>query len=288
MRYDQISAIYDYLCSATNCPQNLRNELEALRHPWDSPTNTMLYLPMYSWGLGVGTVKPRIEFLRDRGWNVDKLANAKTNDRDKIAEAQISTGIRFGMKNRIDQLISRAVQIKLIGVDLLSENLKPRAGWNCHTLLQPLQLLRRFHGVGSTAALHILMNLNWGVVKPDRHICRFLSRLGGQWSVYFSNSGAETVGDEIRLLLVEAWGGACDVIGKEAQRKSMSWQYGDVQFPSLADLTPRQIDFLVMLYTQDVPKLDLIWRPEPICTVNPKCGKCRVPECEARQDRHLD
>lgn len=284
MDFNQIAAVYNYLCNNTDDPQILLDRLNRGARQWDNPENTVLYLPMYSMGLNSGAATLRIEWLRGNGWDLGKLADAGAEGRKEISNSALASRKPFGMPKRIDELICRAQQI--IGCADLGTVLTPPATWGCRELIWPFKFLRQFQGVGGAAALHILMELDWGVVKPDRHICRFLSRLGGPWSNYFSAAGAKTVAPEVRFFLVEAWRDAYQQLGVQVEQvedEPSIRQRNGVQFPDILALKHRQIDSLIMWYTQKVPKADRGWRPDPICQDNPQCGVCHVPNCNGRQ-----
>lgn len=283
MEREQIDAVYRYVCEFTGNPQTLLDWLNRGTIPWESAANAVLYLPMYSTGRNAEGWTVRIDWLRANEWGVDQLANATAGDREAIATTRLHNGNQFGYRNRICELVCRANQILAHGRENLGVMLAPQANWAARDLILPLQTLKQFRGVGTTAALHILMELGWGVVKPDRHICRFLSRLGGPWIDYFLDPGTAEVDDVAVLLLEETWRDACNQLRVDGGNEPPVRQYDGVQFRDLSTFSPRQIDTLIMLYTQDVPRRDRAWRPQPICTATPQCNGCGVPACAGRR-----
>lgn len=277
MDRDQLSGIFDHLCAQSPDPARLLESLTSRATLRESPTTATLYLPMYSMGMGAATISVRIDWLQQNGWNLERLTTATPADCAAIAGAALDNAATFGMPRRVNELIHRAREISDFGVEDLEATLTPRRDWRSRELLQPLRALRRFTGIGPAAALHILMELGWGLVKPDRHICRFLSRLGGQWSDFFPHPGAQTLDEEGRLPFLEAWRENCEHISTQLRASPLLWN--GTQF---AELSPRQIDWLIMLYTQNVAHGDGDWRPPPLCTSDPDCHTCGVPGCAAR------
>lgn len=179
MNRDQLSSAFEYLWANSPQPEELCESLAARAIIGETPINAALYLPMYSMGMAAGIITARISWLQGNGWDLEQLAGATVQDRHSIAQAALDNGHAFGMLQRIEQLVERAGQIA-DRADELIEVLTPIDNWDCRELLAPLRALRPITGIGFAAAVHILMELGWGIVKPDRHICRFLSRLGGQ------------------------------------------------------------------------------------------------------------
>lgn len=77
--------------------------------------------------------------------------------------------------------------------------------WSLDEIVNPFTVFYSFTGVADKAALHILMDLVWGLVKPDRHICRFVSRLGGTWKRYFQGGATDDLRLALTLPFVRAW-----------------------------------------------------------------------------------
>ncbi len=244
MKAHQVEAIYTYIISTTN-EQEVLNRLAGFISPWGNAENSVLFLPMFSMGMGPGTIMPRIEWLRNNGWDRKKLAEANEKCRVDISNEVLSSGKSFGMKHRVNELVKRACQIEQFGTVKLNDVLTPSPDWQEKDLLEPLKILQTFDGISLTAALHILMELHWGVVKPDRHICRFLSRLGGDWLDYFLASNSEAVNPEALIFFLEAWRNACSEFDSYQSDSSPSQTI-------ISKLSPRQIDILIMWYTQDI------------------------------------
>ena len=231
-------------------------------------------------GIGQSGITHRIQALRDLKFTIEG-ANAGQFTSEQIAGLNIGNRVLFGMPNRVDQLLDRAKRIAACGAEALTLVLQPRPDWATDDLVEPFALLSSFPGVGNAAALHILMDLGWGVVKPDRHICRFLSRLGGPWRRYFPGGPTTVLPAPLMLNFAATWRDICasfttSNVPPPAPR-------GAVTFPPLAGLTSRQIDILIMWFTQVVARLERPWRPAQLCGEQPQCARCTVPGCPERK-----
>lgn len=271
MTDDDIFAVHQYLFSNTKNPVQMRAELARGLAPWGTPADVVLYIPLYSTGMGPSTINPRITWLQSQGWNWAKLAAANQAQLNAIAASPIAPRVPFGMRKRLTELQSRAEEIRRTGVGPLGALLTPSPSWSTSQLLTALHYLNHgIAGIKLAAALHILMELGWVVVKPDRHICRFLSRLGGPWQHYFAKPGATTLHAYGLVPFLNDWRDACAAIAASAKH------------PPLRGLTSRQIDALIMWYTQNVTKAARGWRPTPICRATPACPACAVSGCSSR------
>lgn len=275
----QINEVYKYLCAKTGNPTEFTRQL-ALAGNEFTPVEAVLYLPMYSMGMGQSGITRRIQALRDLKFTVEG-ANAGQFTTEQIAGLNIGNRVRFGMPNRVDQLLDRAKRITAYGAQALTLALQPRPDWTTNDLVEPFALLSGFPGVGNAAALHILMDLGWGVVKPDRHICRFLSRLGGPWRRYFPGKPTTVLPAPLMLNFAATWRDIC--AGFTTSSLPPPPPRGAVTFPPLADLTSRQIDILIMWFTQKPGPDELAWHPAPLCGAKKQCALCMVPDCPARQ-----
>lgn len=272
MFQEQIQAMYQSLMIRSEDQERMRDALQAITVNHDNFVEYALFTPMFSMGMSPATILPRIQWLKDNGWDLDHLANASDDDVAMIEASIISTGTTFGMVNRIKELVQRAQDIYALGQDEITNAIKPRRNWDQAEFLTAYRLLQRLHGIGPAAALHVLMDLQWGVVKTDRHICRFLSRLGGPWSEFFPEPGASTIYAEVMPSFQQAWMTACTDL-----------EVTDVDGTSRVSLTSRQVDILIMWYTQTIPPDQRGWRPIPICGNEPRCRECNVPHCNSRR-----
>jgi hypothetical protein len=224
------------------------------------------------------TIKPRLRWLQENGWNLERLANVQ--DQTLITSKEIAPNNQFGQARIVNLLVSRATELNKLEHGYLTEVLASKQNWDSRDLLRALMLLQKLSGVGLPAALHILMELHWGVVKPDRHISRFLSRLGGDWLEYFHEPNSDKVASEALVFMLEKWRSACRKLSELDGKTFMS---SGVEFPSVGALVPRQIDYLIMWYSQNIEKKDREWRPDPICTRTPRCADCNVLDCDAQK-----
>ena len=283
MNLSQLAAVYTYLCTNTKNPQTFHEELGKVETAFNDPIEAVLYLPMYSMGLGQAAISPRIAVLRTEGFKIADVGKGRWKT-DCIAKLGVGNNTQFGMKARIEQLLARAKKIDRYGTEKLKAALKPpRHDWATKDLVEPFTLLSSFTGIGAKAALHILMDIGWGVVKPDRHICRFLSRLGGQWEKYFAEPGTTELLAPLMLPFVTEWRDTCSTF--KASGSEAPPARDQIQFKPFADLSLRQLDILIMWFTQDRGVDERNWRPEPICGSKPECCVCPVPGCSARKEK---
>ncbi len=268
---DQICAIYKYLRENTD-HQVLANHLNAINEAWNAE-EAVLYLPMYSLRtLNRGAASRRIAWLRINEMDANALANANPN---ALSNRDIGDGALFGAPRGTSQLVNRAQSLVILGPHFL-ETLQP-AQWSWEQLLRCLISLETFDGVGLAAALHILMDLGWAVVKPDLHIVRFLRRLGNPWRDFFY-ADKDQLYPAALIQFQEKWRDECATFA----RHEFPELPGNAQnLPEATALTPRQIDALIMLYTQK-RSFNEAWRPDPVCTNEPRCRPCQVPNCGSR------
>jgi hypothetical protein len=184
------------------------------------------------------------------------------------------------MQRRVEQVVQRAQEILAFGEANLADLARPIENWSKKELVQRLRALQEFSGIGPAAAFHILMDLHWNVVKPDRHICRFLSRIGGIWEEEFVRPGVDTLEPHAFLTFQEKWRSV--TTGLLAVASSGGPEFHGVKFPAMRDWRPRHFDMVIMLYTQDIASADRGWRPVPLCQAEPICTRCAVESCAAR------
>jgi hypothetical protein len=281
MNQEQIAAVYTYLINNSDDPQVLLNHLNGDQQRWDNEIDNILYLPMYSMGLDAETIDLRIDWLINNGWDLQRLVQATKIDRNYIAEQVLVDGSKFRMPNRIDELIERAQQLSQYDHDEIVQALAPPEYLQGQDLLEPITLLQKFTGISLTSAIRILMELDWGVVIPDKYLCRFLSRIGGELSGYIqSPPNNDKPRSEAVLFLLAGWRNICYQLDYRAEVRHNK----GVNFPDFGELTPVQIDYLIKWYTQKVALSDTGWRPNPICTrEEPHCQNCIVPDCAGRE-----
>lgn len=261
MNKEQILAIHEYLRENSPGVDLLEKYLHDAKRPFcDSVEETVLYIPLYSaFPTKASGWTPRIEWLRDNNWGVKEIAALDLSESgvEQIASGVLPSGSSFDRRAGVKNLIARAKKISSCGVSDLERKLEPPENWTSRSIQERIDFLREFAGVGERAALHVLMELRWDVVKPDMHICRFLSRLGGDWSRFFPEGEAEEVASHLLLEFLETWHKKCINI-----RQATGWE-------------SRQVDMLIMFFTQGEEGL-----APPLCTKNPECARCRVPNCK--------
>ncbi|AOJ26762.1 hypothetical protein WJ12_17730 [Burkholderia seminalis] len=277
MTPDQINAVYQNLCQRTPNPAELKRRLDSVVNNFTA-VDAVLYLPMYSMGMGQAGITRRIDALRALPFTIEDAVSGRQTVAD-IEQLAVVGGNEFGMRRRVDELFMRAKEISTYGTDRLATVLQPKKNWSLDDIVDPFTVLYTFTGVADKAALHILMDLGWGVVKPDRHICRFVSRLGGQWKRYFPDGATDDLRPALTLPFVRAWQDACALFSSSALAPPPS--RNGVMFPGVSELSSRQVDRLVMWYAQDRAREEHGWRPKPVCGKQPDCQSCSVQDCDA-------
>lgn len=275
----QINAIYQNLCQRTMEPAEFMRRLDEVTNKFTA-VDAVLYLPMYSMGMGQAVITRRIDALRALPFTIEDAVSGKRTVED-IERLVVVDGRKFGMRKRVEELFRRAKEISAYGTTRLVTVLLPKPHWSLDDIVDPFTLLYSFTGVADKAALHILMDLGWGVVKPDRHICRFVSRLGGAWKRYFPDGATDDIRPALTLPFVRAWQNACAHFSLSVLLPPPS--RNGVIFPRVSELSSRQVDILVMWYAQDRAEDEHGWRPKPICGKQPDCQSCSVQDCEARK-----
>lgn len=279
MTPDQINAVYQNLCQRTLAPAEFRRQLDRVVSN-STAVNAVLYLPMYSMGMGQAGITRRIDALRALPFAIEDAVSGKQTVAD-IERLAVVGGKEFGMRRRVEELFMRAKEISTYGAGRLETVLQPKKNWSLDEIVDPFTVLYSFTGVADKAALHILMDLGWGVVKPDRHICRFVSRLGGPWKRYFPDGPTDDLRPALTLPFVRAWQDACALFSSSSLAPPPP--RNGVVFPSVSELSSRQVDILVMWYAQDRAKEEHGWRPKPVCGKQPDCQSCSVQDCDARE-----
>ena len=271
MKFEHIAGIYEWLNAQVE-PARLQAHLAECLNLWnDDAREAILYIPMYSWGIKNPLITPRIEFLQRNGWNSEKFAAATDGLLDKLECENLSDGRRFGFRCRLDELRERSRQL-VKG----SPHLRPApTAFDADRVKEKMSDLQRFRGVGRKAALHVLMDLGWPVFIPDRQLLRFLYRVDAVWRPFLrSDSGSCMLPDQHLYEFLALWNDKTAAIRTNAMAGRVPQYARGV--PTLDTLKPRQIDILIMLFTQDVGRGSEGWRPAPICNFNPNCEDCPI------------
>ena len=284
MTPDQINAVYQNLCQRTLAPAEFKRQLDSVGSNFTA-VEAVLYLPMYSMGMGQAGITRRIDALRALPFTIEDAVSGKLTVAN-IERLTVVGGKEFGMRRRVEELFKRANEIFAYGAGRLGAVLQPKKNWSLDEIVDPFTVLYSFTGVADKAALHILMDLGWGVVKPDRHICRFVSRLGGPWKRYFPGGATDDLRPALTLPFVRAWQDACALFSSSLLAPPPP--RNGVIFPSVTELSSRQVDILVMWYAQDRAKEEHGWRPRPVCGNQPDCQSCSVQDCGAREQDSAD
>ena len=271
MKFEHVAGIYEWLNAQVE-PARLRAHLSECLNLWnDGAREAILYIPMYSWGIKNPLITPRIEFLQRHGWDSEKFAAATDASLDKLECESLPDGSKFRFRYRLDELRERSRQL-VKG----TPQLRPAPiGFRADAVKKKMSELRRFRGVGRKAALHVLMDLGWPVFIPDRQLLRFLYRIDAVWRPFLrSNSVSCMLPDEHLYKFLALWNDKTAAI-KAGPMAARVPQYAR-GVPTLEALEPRQIDILIMLFTQDVGYGSEEWRPAPICNYNPNCEECPI------------
>jgi hypothetical protein len=279
MTPDQINAVYQNLCQRTLAPEEFKRQLDGVGSNFTA-VDAVLYLPMYSMGMGQAGITRRIDALRALPFTIEDAVSGKKTVAD-IERLVVLGGKELGMRRRVEELFKRANEIYAYGAGRLETVLQPKKNWSLDDIVDPFTVLYSFTGVADKAALHILMDLGWGVVKPDRHICRFVSRLGGPWKRYFPGGATSDLRPALTLPFVRAWQDACALLSPSLLAPPASRD--GVIYPRVSELSSRQVDILVMWHAQDRAKEEQWWRPKPVCGEQPDCQSCSVRDCDARE-----
>ena len=184
MKPEQFQAIYNYLLqdAASNSSHKIHGlkQMKTMR-----AIEAILYLPVYSSGKKAHVMTPRINRLkleaRKNGCEIDFFVSQSLEDLEKLCTSDIF-GDFFCL---IYEIRRRAILIKELKADVIEQQLEvPIEFPSLQSFREVMRLLKQFRGIADAAAQHILMELGWPIVKPDRHIQRILHRVGG-WGCFF-------------------------------------------------------------------------------------------------------
>ena len=275
MKPDQFAAIYRYHADAAEAmPMHKFHHLPTIAQEWD-PILGVLYLPLYSLGMAAHGMSSRIEYLRAKaaGRDLQFFAYSKLEVLEEICDEKYKGNNRFGdFFIRLYEIRKRAIRILEIGEDVVRENLNRIDVFPSEqTFKKSLKFLKVFQGISETSAQHVLMELGWPIVKPDRHIQRILYRLGG-WNDFFdSEDGDKQLTPSEWYRFQEKWNHTVSEI--------VNWTVNRSDFCAL---NSRKIDICLMWYSQTQRRSDPSLSA-PLCTADPSCLSCEVSDCTLRR-----
>lgn len=274
MKRIQFAAIYHHLKEvARSMPAHKLHALASM-HAID-PVSGVLYLPLYSLGMAAHGMEARIDYLKKRagGSDLQFFANSPLEVLEALCDEKYKNNVRFGdFFTRLYEIRKRAQRILELGESTLRQKLqKPSAFPSEQEFKTVLKFLTEFRGISKTSAQHVLMDLGWPIVKPDRHIQRILYRLGG-WDEFFdSEVGDKKLTSKEWYKFQKKWSDAVNAI---------TTQFLDRD--DLSTLNSRKIDICLMWYSQTQKRSDSSLSP-PLCTAEPVCALCKVPDCMLRR-----
>jgi hypothetical protein len=279
MKPEQFQAIYNHLLK--DADGNSRHKIHGLKQLVTMrPIEAILYLPVYSAGKKAHVMTPRIDRLkieaRKSGCEIDFFVSQSLENLEKLCTPNVF-GDFFCL---VYEIRRRAILIKELKVDVIEPQLRvPNEFPNLQSFGEVMKLLKRFRGIADAAAQHILMELGWPIVKPDRHIQRILHRVGG-WDCFFNTDGGDKILDQPSLYeFQKTWSQAVN----EINRCDLSIENLPPSVPSLNELNSRMIDACLMFFCQSRGKEDEKLLGKPLCTSDPDCVRCPVPECNFRK-----
>lgn len=244
----------------------------------------ILYLPMFSLGMAAHGMEARIEYLKAKtaGRDLAFFAESALEALEAICDERYRGNARFGdFFIRLYEIRRRAKMILEIGIEHVEATLaRPSAFPTAPEFKRTLKFLTKFRGISETAAQHILMDLGWPIIKPDRHIQRILYRMGG-WNEFFDSEDGDkklTPGEWYEFQ--KKWAKVvADIVSHDYGAAAANGLAG---VPTLNQLNSRQIDITLMWFSQTQKRDDGTLKP-PLCTADPKCQSCAVPECTQRR-----
>ena len=320
MNSEQFSAIYLYLINqakekGTN--SDLFSRLKKGRDPSASIKKTdkdtscidaaILLIPLYSTGRAANLIEESINKIIDlingkktlsyfSQVTLDEMESACPKIVSPTASNDFFAKRYYPIKARAQFLIEHNLEyeeFKKIYDEECKKNVADRSCPEKKELETLYNFLKKMYGISYAASMHILMDLGFSIVKPDRHIQRILRRTNGEisenrkWSDLFTknNEDKEIKFDKLYEIQRE-WNLMIDKIKKSSSEetnkiiqitnKNLNLTDYD-KLPEIHQLTSRQFDTIFMLYTQDIKKdLNAI---KPICVKNPTCTECNVPNC---------
>jgi len=250
----------------------------------ETPLSAVIYLPMYSSGKKAHIISPMIAHLKtkDGGDPLTYFNSMSLDNLESICGERMANGKEFSSYFcELYELKKRARQIQNFGGESALQHLvyNKTSTLDANNFNELFSFLKKFTGIAEKAALHILMDLGWPVVKPDRHIQRILFRLGG-WNDFFDDQrGEKILGKKLLLSFQKKWFETVKEINK--YYKNNPENEPAIGYPSLGQITSRQVDLCLMWYSQDKKKGDTLLA-EPRCSIKPACIRCNVPNCNGR------
>ena len=273
----QFAAIYRHLEEKSkSMPAHKLHGLASM-HAVD-PVSGVLYLPLYSLGMAAHGMDGRIDYLKKRAGGHDLQFFATSplealEALEALCDEHYKNNVRFGdFFIRLYEIRKRAKHILEIGESSFRQKLKPPSEFPSEQEFKTaLKFLTKFRGISETSAQHVLMDLGWPIVKPDRHIQRILYRLGG-WNDFFdSEVGDKKLTSKEWYKFQKQWTDAVRLITSQLSTAA-----------GFCELSSRKIDICLMWYSQTQKRDDPSLSP-PVCTVDPACALCQVPDCMLRR-----
>jgi hypothetical protein len=307
MNSQQFASIYGHLIDDAIAIQRAGgvSKLHGLSNALDTfgcPDTAILLLPLYSVGMAAHVISPRIEHLKQKAASVSKscldyFLECSCEDLESICEEKIivkndtgKTDLRpFGdffprlyeMRRRARKIVAANATESLI----FDGEFPSQAEFKV-----VFKRLTDFPGISEKAAQHILMELGWPIIKPDRHIQRILNRMGG-WETHFPDESGNVSKAILKWYeFQKAWGEAvrqvnagASTFGREIDSKLAQLNQTGRPLPSLGTINSRQIDLCLMWFSQ-TQTANESGLAAPRCTDVPVCRRCSVPGCKGRRD----
>jgi hypothetical protein len=283
MKPPQFHAIYNHLLTDARHLSNHKIfdicDLDGI-----TPVDAILYLPLYSLGIAAHGMEARIAYLKGKasGRDLEYFTQSPLEILEDICRECYSEGKLFGdFFIRLYEIRHRAKAIVQLTVERVEQQLTPPKEFpEENTFKNVLAFLMKFRGVSDKAAQHILMDLGWPIVKPDRHIQRILYRMGG-WNDFFdSEEGNKKFNSQEWYRFQKKWYSIVeDIVTHQYDFHEESLLLG---VPSLNDFNSRKVDICLMWFSQTQRREDETLMP-PVCTSDPKCQRCAVPGCQQRR-----
>jgi endonuclease III len=283
MKPEQFQAIYNYLLQ--DAASNSSHKIYGLKQMGTmGAIEAILYLPVYSSGKKAHVMTPRIDRLkfeaRKNDCEIDFFVDHSLEKLEELCNENVFSDF-FCL---IYEIRKRAKRIKELGAGAIEQQLNvPNQFPDLEYFRKVMKLLTQFRGVADVAAQHILMELGWPIVKPDRHIQRVLHRVGG-WSDFFSNNRDD---HKLNLETLYKFQKKWNFMVNEINNYGLSMQSVDPNVPSLNELNSRMIDACLMWFCQSQGRDDAKFLGKPLCTLKPECVICPVRECEFGKQRKV-
>lgn len=277
-----------------NIYQNLVNDAQSLpKHKifslgsmcFENEIDAVLYLPLFSLGLVAHGMPERIEHLKLKaeGNSLDFFLKSPLEDLEEICTETMQNGKIFGdFFIRLYEIRKRAKKIQEKIADNVVKKIRAPSDFpSKEKFVAAIKFLKDFHGIGEISAQHILMDLGWPIVKPDRHIQRILFRLGGWDNFFNSEEGNKNFSPEEWYVFQQKWHSAVTGI------INFSYENSEIIIPNnilkINQLNSRKIDICLMWFSQKQKSKDETLSA-PRCTETPLCKSCSVPNCKLRRD----